>query len=622
MSSVYVKGGTWTNVEDEILKAAVSKYGLNQWSRVSSLLTKKTAKQAKARWNEWLNPLINKSDWTREEDEKLLNLVKLLPNQWRSIGPIMGRTATNCIERYQKLLEDELSDDNEDLKFSGPGIESMEASGSKGGLDLNPEGAPAESDDDEISDDDREMLYEAKARLVNTKGKRAKRKEREKMLQETKRISLLQKRRELKAAGIKVSLTSRNKKSSKEMDYNADIPFEQTPSVGLYDIEDEEQENLQDTKDFEKNVTKQGLELEKKKDEERKTNKKPEKRKASSIEGNEEIYDQRKKVQLSMPIVQEVNNYEQNDLTGVFSQPEKREEDIEDRISNVMKDIIQQQNRKSTLLGDSTTKVAKETMNPKQLTKYIRNLLKSSFETIPKPRNEYQVMPKFDEGEEEIKLVKESEVKQEQERLNALELLRQVEEEKALLRRSQVVQRGLSIPHPLKLKNIDPSGLSSLDKLIVEEFQKLIKSDYKKYVDNQLSVDEVDDLDEESYDQVQQEIKAILSTSSKKEVSIDVKIDYSKKQIQQALKEENTKITPLVNEYNERYPEISPLQIETIKQLVDQLMDQQSQIKLYQQIAKMEEIAIKNRTESLNSFVDFVTTKEGQLTDYIRSKRD
>ena len=32
-----VKGGVWKNSEDEILKAAVMKYGLNQWPRVASL---------------------------------------------------------------------------------------------------------------------------------------------------------------------------------------------------------------------------------------------------------------------------------------------------------------------------------------------------------------------------------------------------------------------------------------------------------------------------------------------------------------------------------------------------------------------------------------------------------
>ena len=104
MAPTYIKGGVWTNVEDEILKAAISKYGLNQWARVSSLLARKTAKQVKARWNEWLDPTIKKIEWSREEDEKLLNLAKLMPSQWRSIAPIVGRTATQCIRTVSKVI--------------------------------------------------------------------------------------------------------------------------------------------------------------------------------------------------------------------------------------------------------------------------------------------------------------------------------------------------------------------------------------------------------------------------------------------------------------------------------------------------------------------------------------
>ena len=55
------KGGIWKNSEDEILKAAVMKYGKNQWARVSSLLVRKTAKQCKARWYERLDPSIRKT---------------------------------------------------------------------------------------------------------------------------------------------------------------------------------------------------------------------------------------------------------------------------------------------------------------------------------------------------------------------------------------------------------------------------------------------------------------------------------------------------------------------------------------------------------------------------------
>ena len=102
---ILIKGGVWKNTEDEILKAAVMKYGKNQWARVASLLNRKSAGQCKARWYEWLDPSIKKTEWSREEEEKLLHLAKLMSNQWRTIAPIVGRTAGQCMEHYEKLLD-------------------------------------------------------------------------------------------------------------------------------------------------------------------------------------------------------------------------------------------------------------------------------------------------------------------------------------------------------------------------------------------------------------------------------------------------------------------------------------------------------------------------------------
>lgn len=87
---IMIKGGVWKNTEDEILKAAVMKYGKNQWARISSLLVRKSAKQCKARWYEWLDPSIKKVSLvfffvffpnTLQENFELnavLNLVKLV----------------------------------------------------------------------------------------------------------------------------------------------------------------------------------------------------------------------------------------------------------------------------------------------------------------------------------------------------------------------------------------------------------------------------------------------------------------------------------------------------------------------------------------------------------------
>nr|GEV29189.1 cell division cycle 5-like protein [Tanacetum cinerariifolium] len=108
---IMIKGGVWKNTEDEILKAAVMKYGKNQWARISSLLVRKSAKQCKARWYEWLDPSIKKTEWTREEDEKLLHLAKLMPTQWRTIAPI----ADQLIKEEAKVLRVAMGHEDEDV---------------------------------------------------------------------------------------------------------------------------------------------------------------------------------------------------------------------------------------------------------------------------------------------------------------------------------------------------------------------------------------------------------------------------------------------------------------------------------------------------------------------------
>lgn len=226
MPKIMIKGGVWRNTEDEILKAAVMKYGLNQWSRIASLLHRKSSKQCKARWYEWLDPSIKKTEWSREEEEKLLHLTKLMPTQWRTIAPIVGRTAAQCLEHYEYLINKNLNtEDGDDLRKLKPGE-----------IDPAPETKPARPDPIDMDEDEIEMLSEARARLANTQGKKAKRKAREKQLEEARRLASLQKRRELKAAGIE---QKKRRKKRGRIDYNAEIPFEKQPAPGFYDTSQE-----------------------------------------------------------------------------------------------------------------------------------------------------------------------------------------------------------------------------------------------------------------------------------------------------------------------------------------------------------------------------------------------
>eukprot|EP00177_Eucheuma_denticulatum_P005202 GFKZ01009478.1.p1 GENE.GFKZ01009478.1~~GFKZ01009478.1.p1 ORF type:complete len:608 (-),score=118.27 GFKZ01009478.1:1898-3721(-) len=235
---IQYKGGVWKNSEDEILKAAVMKYGKNQWARIASLLVRKSAKQCKARWYEWLDPSIKKTEWTREEEEKLLHLAKIMPTSWRTIAPMIGRTPAQCLEHYDKLLDQ--AQRGQDGGAPGP------SSAADPGDRSRPETLPARPDPVDMDEDELEMLSEARARLANTKGKKAKRKAREKQLEAAKRLAQLQKGRELKAAGIEMKPKRRSRKFT---DYATEIPFERAPVPGFYDTRDEDDRLLNQPKD-------------------------------------------------------------------------------------------------------------------------------------------------------------------------------------------------------------------------------------------------------------------------------------------------------------------------------------------------------------------------------------
>ncbi|MBN3318538.1 CDC5L protein, partial [Atractosteus spatula] len=241
------------------------KYGKNQWSRIASLLHRKSAKQCKARCGlvvkvsfgglqslqtsasveehcqiggryEWLDPSIKKTEWSREEEEKLLHLAKLMPTQWRTIAPIIGRTAAQCLEHYEFLLDKAAQRDNEEDTADDP------RKLKPGEIDPNPETKPARPDPVDMDEDELEMLSEARARLANTQGKKAKRKAREKQLEEARRLAALQKRRELRAAGIEIQ---KKRKKKRGVDYNAEIPFEKKPAPGFFDTSMENYEALE-----------------------------------------------------------------------------------------------------------------------------------------------------------------------------------------------------------------------------------------------------------------------------------------------------------------------------------------------------------------------------------------
>ena len=64
------------------------------------------------------------------------------------------------------------------------------------------------------------------------RGKKAKRKARERQLEEARRLASLQKKRELRAAGIEMKAKAQRRRG---IDYNREVAFEKAPAAGFFD---------------------------------------------------------------------------------------------------------------------------------------------------------------------------------------------------------------------------------------------------------------------------------------------------------------------------------------------------------------------------------------------------
>ena len=152
----------------------------------------------------------------------------------------MNRTATQCLEHYEQLLDQAQRREEERESGGAPVVRDARDDPRRlrpGEIDPLPESKPARPDAVDMDEDEKEMLSEARARLANTKGKKAKRKAREKQLEEARRLAVLQKQREMQAAGLEVK---QRRLRRGEIDYNNEIPFERRPPPGFFSTRDED----------------------------------------------------------------------------------------------------------------------------------------------------------------------------------------------------------------------------------------------------------------------------------------------------------------------------------------------------------------------------------------------
>ncbi|KAM8946658.1 transcriptional activator Myb isoform 2-T2 [Pelodytes ibericus] len=100
----------WTREEDEKLKTLVEQNGTEDWKVIASFLPNRTDVQCQHRWQKVLNPELIKGPWTKEEDQRVIELVqKYGPKRWSVIAKhLKGRIGKQCRERWHNHLNPEV----------------------------------------------------------------------------------------------------------------------------------------------------------------------------------------------------------------------------------------------------------------------------------------------------------------------------------------------------------------------------------------------------------------------------------------------------------------------------------------------------------------------------------
>ena len=78
-------------------------FGTQNWVIIARYLPDRLGRQCRERWHNVIDPNIVRREWTRAEDEFILEQFKIIGSKWSQISkmdPLLGRTVSQIKNRY------------------------------------------------------------------------------------------------------------------------------------------------------------------------------------------------------------------------------------------------------------------------------------------------------------------------------------------------------------------------------------------------------------------------------------------------------------------------------------------------------------------------------------------
>ena len=113
-----LRPGIWSQSEDQMLIELIHKRK-QRWGQIARIINKevhsglevRSGKQCKERWNNYLNPEINRNPWKSQQDAEILSLYQQHGQKWSVIAKSIGNRTEGAVKNRIKSLLNKIKQD-------------------------------------------------------------------------------------------------------------------------------------------------------------------------------------------------------------------------------------------------------------------------------------------------------------------------------------------------------------------------------------------------------------------------------------------------------------------------------------------------------------------------------